>query len=45
MKLKLTVLFVLLLPLHTYATGHVTNALITSVYCGYEGTYNMCSVV
>lgn len=42
---KVIILFFILFPFQVSAAGHVIDAKITSVYCGYEGTYNMCSVV
>ncbi len=44
MKFKLFTLLFILSPLQVSAAGHVRDATIISVYCGYEGTYNMCSV-
>ena len=29
---------------YAFGVGHVINAKITTVYCGYPGTYDMCSL-
>ena len=44
MKKIITLLFAGLLPLHATAAGYVTNAKITSLYCGYVNSYKTCSI-
>jgi len=41
-------IFALLIPSQAFSAtvnGHVNNATITGLYCGFEGSYNMCSVL
>ena len=39
-------IFALLIPSQAFsATGHVNDATITGLYCGYDGSFNMCSVL
>lgn len=43
-KYTLFILTFLFLPNYAFSVGHVIDAKITTVYCGYVGTYEMCSV-
>jgi len=41
---KILSAILVLLPSIAFGVGHVDNVKIESVYCGYAGTHDMCSV-
>lgn len=44
MKFKFFIPLFILLPFQVSAVGHVKDAVIISIYCGYENVYDMCSI-
>lgn len=44
MKKSIVIIWMCLLSSFSFGAGHVTDAKIETLYCGYVGTYEMCSI-